>query len=52
MRTNYFPCKCGVEPCVCDGEQADEPAPWWLAIICALCVLSPLVVLIFLLNNL
>ncbi len=45
MKTN--PCKCGVEPCVCDGEEAQPGVPWWLPVICLLCILSPVLVLVY-----
>lgn len=40
-------CKCGVEPCVCDGEEAQPGVPWWLIFVCLLCVLSPVLVLVY-----
>lgn len=44
MRTNHLPCKCGVEPCVCDSEEAQPETPWWLIFVCLLCILSPVIV--------
>lgn len=45
--TSPHPCKCGVEPCICDGEEAQHGVPWWMPVICLLCILSPVMVLVY-----